>query len=352
MSEAGLSPYQSARLSIRCGLLSQEADMRRREFIGALGGAAAWPVMTRAQQPAMPTIGFLHSGSAKPFAERLVAFRQGLRDADVVEGKDFQIDFRWAEGNYERLREMASDLVARNVAVIVAGGGTVSAPVAKTATSTIPIVFIIASDPIATGLVTSLARPEANITGVSFLSQELGAKRLGFLNLLTPKATAVAVLVNPLNPRRDAAIKEIQDAASTSKRNIHIFEASTTDQIDSAFEAIVRQRFGAIMVHSDPFFSSNYIQIAARGTGTAIPTIYASREYVQAGGLMSYGADFREEYHKAGTYAGRILRGAKPTDLPIIQPTKFELVINLKTARSMGLKIPDSFQLLADEVIE
>lgn len=326
--------------------------MRRREFLGLVGGAAAWPVVARAQRPMTPTIGFLHSGSAKPWAERLAAFRQGLRDADLAEGRDFKIEFRWAEGNYERLREMARDLVDHNVAVIVAGGGTVSAPVAKAATSTIPIVFIIAADPIATGLVTNLARPEANLTGVSFLSQELGAKRLGFLNLLTPEATAVAVLVNPLNPRRDVAIKEIQGAAATSKRSIHIFEASTAGQIDSAFEAIVRQRCGAIIVHTDPFFSSISVQIAARGTGTAIPAIYGSREYVQAGGLMSYGADPREEYRKAGTYAGRILRGAKPADLPIVQPTKFELVINLKTARSLGLKIPDPFQLLADEVIE
>ena len=326
--------------------------MRRREFLGVLCTAAAgWPLVARAQG-AMPVIGFLHSGSAKPSAERLAAFRQGLSDADLIEGKDFRIEFRWAEGSYERLREMARDLVDRNVAVIVAGGGTVSAPVAKTATSTIPIVFIIAADPIATGLVTSLARPEANMTGVSFLSQELGAKRLGFLNLLTPDATAVAVLANPLNPRHDVAIKEIQDAASASKRNIHIFEASTVGQIDSAFEAIVRQKCGAIIVHQDSFFQSRYVQIAARGTETAIPTIYGSREYVQAGGLMSYGPDVRKEYRKAGTYAGRILRGAKPADLPIVQPTNFELVINLKTAQSTGLKIPDAFQLLADEVIE
>ena len=326
--------------------------MKRREIITLLGSAAAWPLAAHAQQPAMPVIGFLHSGSAEPYAGRLAAFRQGLSDAGLIERKDFTIEFRWAEGNYERLREMANDLVARKVSVIVAAGGVASAPVAKAATAAIPIVFMTGADPIASGLVTSLARPEANVTGVSFLTQALGGKRLGFLNMLAPEAIAVAVLVNPTNPGRNLAEKEVQEAGRASKRNIRVFEASTGAEIDSAFELIVREKFAAILVQSDPLFTSRHVQIATLGTKAAVPAIYPSREYAEAGGLASYGADVRDEYRKAGIYAARILLGAKPADLPVIQPTKFELVINLKTARSMGLNISDSFQLLADEVIE
>ena len=326
----------------------------RRQFIALLGGAVvAWPISVYAQQPkTTPVIGFLNSGSAEPYAGRLAAFRQGLTDTELIEGKDFEFEFRWAEGNYERLREMARDLVSRNVSLIVAGGGVVSAPVAKAATSTIPIVFITGSDPVATGLVKSLARPEANVTGVSFLTQSLGAKRLGLLNLLAPHVTSVAALVNPTNPGRDVAVKEVQQAGLVSKRNIRLVDASTTDEIDLAFETIIRRKSGAILVLSDPFFTSRHAQIAALGTKAAIPAIYPSREYAEAGGLASYGADVRREYRKAGAYAGRILRGTKPSDLPIIQPTKFELIVNLKTARSIGLTVSEFFQLLADEVIE
>jgi putative ABC transport system substrate-binding protein len=328
--------------------------MRRREFIALLGGAvASWPHSARAQQPrTVPAIGFLHSGSADPYASRLAAFRQGLSDTGLVEGKDFAIEFRWAEGNYELLRGMARDLVARNVSVIVAAGGSASAPVAKAATATIPIVFITGVDPVATGLVTSLARPEANVTGVSFLTQALGAKRLGFLNILAPNATTVAVLVNPANPGSNIADKEIHDAGRASKRNIQLFEASTGPEIDTALEAIIRRKSSAILIYSDPLFTSRAAQIAALGTRAGVPAIYPSREYAEAGGLVSYGADVREEYRKSGVYAGRLLQGAKPADMPVLQPTKFELVINLKTARQIGLSISDSFQLLADEVIE
>jgi putative tryptophan/tyrosine transport system substrate-binding protein len=329
------------------------SNMRRREFMTLFGSAAAaWPLAARAQQPTMPAVGFLHSGSAEGYAGRLAAFRQGLTETGLVEGKGFTIEFRWAEGNYERLREMATDLVARKVSVIAAAGGVVSAPVAKAATATIPIVFITGADPVATGLVRSLARPEANVTGVSFLTQALGGKRLGFLNMLAPDATTVAVLVNPTSPGRAAAAKEVQDAGHASKRNIHVFEASTGSDIDSVFASIGREKFGAILVQSDPFFTSRHAQIAALGTKAAVPAIYPSREYAEAGGLASYGADVRDEYRKAGIYAGRLLLGARPADLPVIQPTRFELVINLKTARSIGLNISDSFQLLADEVIE
>jgi putative tryptophan/tyrosine transport system substrate-binding protein len=328
--------------------------MKRRAFISLLGGAAAaWPFAARAQQPGtVPVIGMLHSGSPVPYAGRLAAFRQGLSATGLVEGKDFVIEFRWAEGNYERLRSMARDLVDRNVSVIVAAGGVASAPAAKAATTTIPIVFLTGADPVAAGLVTSLARPEANMTGVSFLTQALGGKRLGFLNMLAPNATAVAVLVNPKNPERNFAEKEIRDAGRVSNRHIQLFEASTEPEIESAFEAIIRQKSSAILVYSDPLFTSSHAQIAALGTRAAVPAIYPSREYAEAGGLASYGADVRDEYRKAGVYAGRLLQGAKPVELPILQPTKFELVINLKTARSIGLNISDSFQLLADEVIE
>jgi putative tryptophan/tyrosine transport system substrate-binding protein len=329
------------------------AKMKRRGFNTLLVGAAvAWPLAARAQQAAMPVIGMLHAGSPDPYEGRLAAFRQGLSATGLVEGKDFAIEFRWAEGNYERLRAMARDLVDRNVSVIVAAGGVASAPVAKAATATIPIVFMTGADPVAAGLVTSLARPEANVTGVSFLTQSLGPKRLGFLNMLAPDATTVAVLVNPANPESKVASHQIREAGRASKRNIQVFEASTGPEIDAAFETIVRQKSGAILIYSDPLFTSRHAQIAALGTRAAVPAIYPSREYVEAGGLASYGADVRDEYRKAGVYTARLLQGAKPADLPILQPTKFELVINLKTARSIGLNIPDSFQLLADEVIE
>jgi putative ABC transport system substrate-binding protein len=324
----------------------------RRQFISLLGGAATWPAVARGQQQVVPAIGFLHSGSAALYAGRVAAFRQGLIDLGLVEGKDFKIEFRWAEGHYERLREMARDLVAHNVAVIVAAGGVASAPVAKAATSMIPIVFITGADPVATGLVTSYARPEANVTGISMLTQQLGGKRLGLLNLLAPNTTDVATLVNPNNPGRGAAVKELRAAGLASKRNIRLFEASTETEIASAFETIAHEKFGAILVHSDPYYTSKHVQIAKLGTKAAVPVIYPAREYVEAGGLVSYGADIRGEYRKAGVYTGRILRGSKPADLPILQPTKFELIVNLKTARSIGVTISDSFQLLADEVIE
>jgi putative tryptophan/tyrosine transport system substrate-binding protein len=328
--------------------------MRRREFISLIGGAAAaWSAAARAQQPAgVPVIGMLHSGSAAAYADRVAAFRQGLGAIGLAEGKDYAIEFRWAEGNYERLVAMARDLVDRKVAVIVAAGGVASAPVAKAATATIPIVFMTGADPVATGLVKSLARPEGNVTGVSFLTQLLVGKRLGFLNMLAPGATTVAVLANPKNPGTGFLEKETQEAARVSKRKIQLIDASTADEIDSAFKAIVDRKFEGILVHSDPFFTSRHVQIATLGTKAAIPTVYPSREYAEAGGLASYGADVRDEYRKAGGYAGRLLQGAKPAELPVLQPTKFELVITLKTARAIGLSVPDSFQLLADEVIE
>jgi putative tryptophan/tyrosine transport system substrate-binding protein len=324
----------------------------RRKFITLVGGAAAaWPLAARAQPPATPVIGFLHSGSPGPYAGRMAGFRQGLGDTGFVEGKDVAIEYRWAEGNYERLPQMALDLVRREVSVIVAGGGIASAPVARAATSTIPIVFLTGVDPVAAGLVSSLARPGGNLTGVSFLTQALGAKRLGLLNVLAPNGSVVALLLNPTNPGLEAAKQEVQTAGQASGRRIHVFEAHNRHEIDSAFGAIAREQAGALLVLSDPFFSSSIAQITTLGT-TAIPAVYPSREYAEAGGIVSYGADIRDEYRKAGMYVGRILRGAKPADLPVLQPTKFELIVNLKTAKSLGLKIADSFILLADEVIE
>lgn len=326
--------------------------MRRREFIAGLAGAAAWSLAARAQQGSIPVVGFLHSGSPRPYAGRMAGFGQGLGDTGFVEGKDVALEIRWAEGNYERLPEMALDLVRLGVSVIVAGGGIASAPVAKAATSTIPIVFLSGVDPVAAGLVTSLARPGGNLTGVSFLTQALGAKRLGLLNVLAPDGNAVALLLNPTNPGIETAKIEVQTAGRATGRQIHVFGAHTAHEIDAAFEAIAREQAGALLVLSDPFFTSSVTQITTLGTRAAIPAVYPSREYAEAGGIVSYGADVTDEYRKAGVYVGRILRGAKPADLPVLQPTKFELIVNLKTAKSLRLKIADSFLLLADEVIE
>jgi putative ABC transport system substrate-binding protein len=295
--------------------------MRRREFITLLGGAAAGrPLTVRAQQPGPPVIGMLHSGSPDPYAGRLAAFRQGLRAAGLVEGRDFAIEFRWAEGNYERLRAMARDLVDRNVSVIVAAGGVASAPAAKAATATIPIVFMTGADPIAAGLVTSLARPEANVTGVSFLTQLLGAKRLGFLNMLAPDATTVAVLVNPANSVANSTKHEIQEAGRASRRSIRIFEASTGIEIDTAFEAIVRQKLGAILVYSDPLFTSKHAQIAVLGTKAALPAMYPSREYVEAGGPASYGADAGTSIARPAFIQRGFFRGQSRQICPFFSP--------------------------------
>ena len=316
--------------------------MKRREFLGVLSGAAAvWPLAVGAQNTAIPVVGLLHSGTAEPYAKRVAAFRQGLSDAGFVEGTSVKVEYRWADGNYARLPEMAQDLVRRNVAVIFTGGGVASAPIAKAATDKIPIVFASGNDPIADGLVKSLARPEGNITGVSFLTQLLGAKRLGFLDVLVPNATDVAVIVNPNNPSMKIGLDEIQFAARSTKRIVHVFEARTSHEIDLAFDAINRRQVGAILIYSDPFFTSRHAQLATLGTRTRKPTIYPSREYTEAGGLVSYGADIRDEYRKAGSYVARLLHGARPADLPIMQPTKFELIINLKTAKELGLNIPD-----------
>jgi putative ABC transport system substrate-binding protein len=327
--------------------------MRRREFITLLGGAAiAWPLAARAQQPAMPVIGFLHSGSPGPYASRVAAFRRGLNKSGLVEGKNIAIEYRWAEGHYDRLPGLAADLVRRQASVIVAAGGVESAPAAKAATMTIPIVFAIGVDPIGLGLVTNLARPEGNITGLSSLTSELASKRLGLLNELAPASRSVAALVNPTNRGATSTVSELEAAGHALGRRIQVLNARNETEIDNAFETLANQRADALLVLPDPFFTSRIVQIVTSASRRALPVIYPAREYAEAGGLLSYGAAISDQYRELGVYTARILKGEKPSDLPVMQSTKFELVINLTTAKALGLEIPPMLLARADEVIE
>ena len=329
--------------------------MKRRELMLLLGGAmAAWPRAVRAQQKAMPVIGVLNTGSPGPSstaAPLMAAFRQGLSEAGYVEGQNVAIEYRWAEGHYDLLPALAADLVGRKVDLIAASSPP-SAVAAKSATSTIPIVFRGGSDPVADGLVASLARPGGNLTGVILLAGELTAKRLELLSELVPRAGVIALLMNPNIATAERIIRDVQEAAHTKGLQLHVLKASTEGEIDTAFASLVQLHAGALVVGADPFLSSRPEQLVALAARHAVPAIYAWREFATADGLISYGASLTSAYRLVGTYAGKILNGAKPVDLPVQQPTKFELVINVKTANALGLTVPQSILARADEVIE
>jgi putative tryptophan/tyrosine transport system substrate-binding protein len=324
--------------------------MKRREFITLLGGAAAWPLAARAQQPAMPVIGFLDIRSPDTMMEgRLRAFRQGLKDTGYVERENVAIEYRWAENQVDRLPALAAELV-RKVAVFVTAGGPVAALAAKAATTTIPIVFIVAEDPVRLGLVASLARPGGNLTGINIFTIELAAKRLELLRELVPGAARMAVLVTAANA--ETTVRNVEAAARALGLQIQVFNVSTIREIDAAFATFARERPDALFVSGDPFLSGRRVQLAQLAAFHRLPATYALRDYAEAGGLMSYGPSIADAFRQIGVYSGRILKGAKPADLPVVQPNKFELVINTGTARMLGLTVPPALMAIADEVIE
>jgi putative ABC transport system substrate-binding protein len=324
--------------------------MRRREFITLLGGAAAWPLPLRAQQPAMPVVGFLNSASPGGFAARVASFRQGLSEIGYFEGQNVTIEYRWAEGHYDQLPALAADLVRRQVAVILANGAAALA--AKAATATVPVVFVIAGDPVELELVASLNRPGGNITGVTNLNVEIGPKRLELLHELVPTATTMALLLNPGSPYTERLSGEMQTAARTLGIQLHVLQASTEREIDTAFAKLVQLRASALVIGTDAFFNARIGQLAALAVRHMLPTIFQYREFAAAGALMSYGGSFTDDWRRAGVYTGRILKGDKPAHLPVQQSTKAELIINLKTAKALGLTVPLSLLGRADEVIE
>jgi putative ABC transport system substrate-binding protein len=326
--------------------------MMRREFITLLGGAAiAWPLAARAQQAAMPVIGFLNSAAAQGFTSRVAMYRQGLGETGFVEAKNVAIEYRWANGQYDRLQSMAADLVSQGVAVITAGGPP-AARAAKAATSVIPIVFTTGDDPVQAGLVSNLNRPGGNVTGVNLFLSNLSAKKLGLLHDLLPQATVIAGLFNSASQSAEVQAKDLQAAGNANGLRIQIAHASNDQEIESAFATLNKQQIGAVMVGSDPFYISRREKIIALAARYAIPAFYELRDFVDDGGLMSYGTDIEDGYRQAGVYAGRILKGEKPGDLPVLQSTKFRFVINLKTVKALGLNISDNLLTLADEVIE
>jgi putative ABC transport system substrate-binding protein len=326
--------------------------IRRRTFITLLGGAAAaWPLAARAQQSAMPVIGFLHSEAPGRYTSPILrAFRQGLSESGNVEGRNVAIEYRWAESRYDRLPDLAGDLVGRGVNVIIANGPAIQA--AKTATMTIPIVFFAGGDPIKLGLVASLAQPGGNLTGVTNLGTELGPKRLELLHELVPAATSFAVLVNPTYPDAAAQSEAAQAAARARSLRLDVFHASTERDFDSLFAALAERRVGGLVIVTDPFFNNRAAQLAALALRHAMPTVYHMLEFVTAGGLAGYGNSYTDLWRQIGIYTGRILKGEKPADQPVMQPTKFELLINLNTAKALGLTVPDKLLVAADEVIE
>ena len=327
--------------------------MRRREFITLLGTtAAAWPLAANGQQPSMPVIGFLSARSPSEAASVLAAFRQGLGEAGYFEGKNVTIEFRWAEGKYDRLPELAAELVRRQVAVIAATGGEPSPIAAKAATATIPIVFTLGGDPVESGLVASLNRPGSNLTGTTIMTTEMGSKRLDIIRQLVPKATVIGMLINPNFPMASAEVRDVQDAARPLGIQINVLNASTGSEIETAFANVIQQKADALIVGTDAFLYGQRDQLAGLAARHAVPTMYFLREFVQAGGLLSYGPDIHRGYRQAGVYTGSILNGANPAELPVLRPTSFLLSINLKTAKALGLTLPATLLALADEVIE
>jgi putative ABC transport system substrate-binding protein len=327
--------------------------MRRRQVIAALGGAmTAWPLVGHAQPKAVPVIGFMSGRSPAVSTHLVAAFRQGLTEIGFVEGKNLAVEYRWAEGRYDLLPAFAADFVGRKVDVIVAGGATDTARAAQEATSTIPIVFVNGSDPVEDRLVASLARPGGNVTGVTFLAQELNSKLLELARELVPKAATIGLLVNQTNSTSERQRQDLQKVARQTSVELLVLSASTASELDAAFDTLIRGHAGALIVVPEAFFISQRDRLATLAIRHSVPTIYGFREFVAAGGLMSYGASFASSFHQVGVYAGRILKGTKPADLPVVQPAKFELVINMETARALGLTIPRSVLARADEVIE
>jgi putative ABC transport system substrate-binding protein len=328
--------------------------MRRREFIKLLGGAAAaWPLAARAQQPALPVIGFLSSLAPSDLNLVVPAFREGLNGTGFVEGRNIAIEYRWAEGDYQRLPTLSADLVRRKVAVIAAISGTPAALAAKAATTVIPVVFMIASDPVALGLVASLNRPGGNLTGVAYLNDEITPKRLGLLHEFLPTAKSIGLLVNPANPTAAAAqAKELQDAVDPLGLRLTVVNAGNAIDLEEAFATLVRERVEALQLGVDPLFGNHIDQIVALATRNKIPTIYPWREFTAAGGLMNYGASIPDAFRQVGVYTGQILKGAMPADLPVQRPTELQFALNLKTAKALGLQVPDRLLALADEIFE
>jgi putative ABC transport system substrate-binding protein len=326
--------------------------MRRRSFIALLGSAAAWPLAARAQQATKPAVAFLGSSSAAEWSPFVTAFQRGLKEAGYVEGENVIIEYRWADGQYDRLPELAADLVRRQVTVILAAGSPAPALAAKAATTTIPIVFALGIDPVQFGLVASLNRPGGNITSVNFLVGHLAEKALGLIHELVPNVAVAGMFVNPNNPNADSVTRNARETARSLGLQLHILNAGTAQDIDAAFASIVEQRIGVLLAGADPFILGRRDQVVALAGRHAVPAIYFAREFVTAGGLMSYGTSISEAYRRAGIYTGKILKGARPADLPVEQSTRFEFVINLKAAKALGLTTPDKLLALADEVIE